>query len=55
MKTLNLRTMAPRFALPGLAMLAAAGLAIAITPTSKVADQGPKLNLETMIPKQFGE
>ena len=39
MKTLNLRTMAPRFALLGLAMLAAAGLAIAITPTSKIADE----------------
>jgi len=55
MKTLNLRTMAPRFALPGLSMLAAAGLAIAITPTSKIADQGPKTDLETMIPRQFGE
>ena len=31
------------------------GLAIAITPTSKIADQGPKIDLETMIPKQFGE
>jgi len=41
--------------LTGLAMLAAAGLAIAMTPTHKIADQGPKLNLETMIPKQFGE
>jgi len=41
--------------LTGLAMLAAAGLAIAITPTSKIADQGPKIDLETMIPKQFGE
>jgi hypothetical protein len=39
--------------LTGLSMLAAAGLAIAITPTSKIADQGPKLNLETMLPKQF--
>ena len=41
--------------LTGLAMLAAAGLALAITPTSKIADQGPKIDLETMIPKQFGE
>jgi len=45
MKTFNLRNI-----IIGLAMLAAAGLAIAITPTSKIADQGPKLNLETMIP-----
>jgi len=50
MKTFNLRTI-----LTGLAMLAVAGLAIAITPTSKIADQGPKIDLETMIPKQFGE
>jgi len=39
----------------GLVMLAAAGLALALTPRQKVADQGPKINLETMIPKQFGE
>ena len=50
MKTLNRRNI-----ILGLAMLAAAGLAIAITPTSKIADQGPKIDLETMIPKQFGE
>jgi hypothetical protein len=50
MKTFNLRNI-----LTGLAMLAAAGLAIAITPTSKLADQGPRIDLETMIPKQFGE
>jgi len=40
--------------LTGLAMPAAAGLAIAITPTSKIADQGPKIDLETMIPMLFG-
>jgi EpsI family protein len=39
----------------GLAMLIAAGLAIALTPREKIADQGPKVDLETMIPKQFGE
>jgi hypothetical protein len=38
MKTINLRNMAPRFALPSLAMVAAAGLAIAMTPTHIVAD-----------------
>jgi len=36
-------------------MLAAAGLALALTPRQKVADQGLKINLEAMIPKQFGE
>ena len=39
----------------GLAMLAAAGLALALTPRLKLADQGPKISLEAMIPKQFGE
>ncbi|NWG38768.1 MAG: EpsI family protein [Hydrogenophilaceae bacterium] len=39
----------------GLLMLAAAGLAYALTPRERVADQGPKINLETMIPKQFGQ
>lgn len=39
----------------GLAMLAAAGLALALTPRMKMADQGPQINLEAMIPGQFGE
>lgn len=37
-----------------LAMLAAAGLAIAGKPRAKVADDGPKVNLETLVPRQFG-
>lgn len=37
------------------AMVAASGLALALKPTVKVADSGPKINLETMIPRQFGE
>ena len=37
------------------AMVAASGLALALKPTIKVADAGPKINLETMIPRQFGE
>jgi len=45
----------PRYLLIGLIMLAAAGLALALTPRQKVADQGLKINLEAMIPKQFGE
>lgn len=39
----------------GLSMLAAAGLAYALTPRERIADQGPKINLETLIPKQFGQ
>ena len=38
----------------GLSMLGAVGLSYALTPQAKVADQGPKLNLETLIPQQFG-
>jgi EpsI family protein len=41
--------------LVGLAMLAAAGLALALAPRLKLADQGPTISLEAMIPKQFGE
>jgi EpsI family protein len=36
-------------------MLAAAGMAVALRPTHKMADQGTKLNLEAMIPKSFGD
>ena len=50
MRHLNLKCL-----IIGLAMIAAAGLALALTPKAKIADQGPKINLETMIPRQFGE
>lgn len=43
------------YLLVGLAMLAAAGLALALTPRLKLADQGPMVDLESMIPRQFGE
>jgi EpsI family protein len=36
-------------------MLAASGMAIALRPTQKIADQGPKVDLEAMIPRAFGE
>ncbi len=39
----------------GLAMFAAAGMALALKPTVKVADSGPKIDLETLIPKTFGD
>jgi EpsI family protein len=35
-------------------MLAASGLALALRPTQKIAEQGPPLNLEVMIPHTFG-
>lgn len=39
----------------GLCMLAAAGMALALKPTDKMADSGPKFDLETLIPKTFGD
>lgn len=39
----------------GLFMLAAAGMALTLKPTERVADTGPKVDLETLIPKEFGD
>jgi EpsI family protein len=39
----------------GMVMLAAAALALVLTPRQNLADQGLTISLETMIPKQFGE
>lgn len=39
----------------GVAMLAATGLAVAMKPTQKIADQETRIDLETMIPQQFGD
>jgi EpsI family protein len=39
----------------GLAMCLAASLTLALKPTKKLADQSAAINLETMIPAQFGE
>lgn len=36
-------------------MLVSAGLAIAMRPTQKIADQGPKVDLEAMIPRAFAD
>jgi EpsI family protein len=38
-----------------LCMFAAAGMALALKPTTKIADAGPKVDLEVLIPKQFGD
>lgn len=35
-------------------MFAAAALAVVMRPSHKLADQGPKIDLETMIPRDFG-
>jgi len=39
----------------GLCMFAAAGMALALKPTHKIADNGPKIDLEVLIPKAFGD
>lgn len=39
----------------GVCMFAAAGMALALKPTERIADAGPKVDLETLIPKQFGD
>lgn len=36
-------------------MLAASVSAVALRPTEKLADVGPKVDLESMVPKQFGD
>jgi EpsI family protein len=36
-------------------MLAASSMAVALRPTHKIADQGPKVDLETMIPRAFAD
>lgn len=36
-------------------MFVAAALAVALRPTVRLADQGPKINLAEMIPKQFAD
>jgi EpsI family protein len=39
----------------GVCMFAAAGMALALKPTQKVADAGPTVDLEVLIPKTFGD
>lgn len=39
----------------GLCMFAAAGMALALKPGAKVADASPQVDLETLIPKTFGD
>jgi EpsI family protein len=36
-------------------MFVSSGFAMALRPTHKIADEGPEVNLETMIPKQFAD
>jgi len=50
-----MKTIAPRFLLVGITMLAGAALAYALTPRHTVTDKGPKINLEAMLPDNFGD
>ncbi|MBC2732585.1 exosortase-associated protein EpsI, B-type [Thiobacillus sp.] len=39
----------------GLCMFAAAGMALALKPTVRIVDSEPRLDLETLIPRTFGD
>jgi EpsI family protein len=43
-----------RYLIIGVAMLVTGGIAVTITPQERVAEKGPKIDLEAMIPRQFG-
>ncbi|MBN8455593.1 exosortase-associated protein EpsI, B-type [Accumulibacter sp.] len=38
-----------------LLMLASSGLAIALKPTQRIADHGPRIDLQAVVPRQFGD
>jgi EpsI family protein len=50
----NMNAFSPKYLLIGLIMIIAAGLAVAMKPTHKLADPKKEIDLETIIPKQFG-
>lgn len=39
----------------GAAMIAASGLAVAARPTRRIADEGPRVDLEATVPERFGD
>ena len=39
----------------GLCMFAAAGMALALKPTERIADAVPRIDLEVLIPMQFAD
>ncbi len=45
----------PRHLIVAVMLLAAAGIAVAMKPTERMAQQRPPLELETAIPKRFGD
>ena len=36
-------------------MVSSSGMAVVLRPTERIADQGPAVNLETLMPRQFGD
>lgn len=44
-----------RMHIAALAMLLAAGLAVVMKPTQRIADAAPRIDLESMIPARFGD
>lgn len=50
-----MRLISLRHIVVGLAMVVASGMAVALKPTKLAAHDGPKVSLEVMIPKQFGD
>lgn len=50
-----MKAISSRNLLIGMAMLAAAGLALALTPRLRMADEARPINLEAMVPGQIGE
>jgi len=50
-----MRALRARCVVVGAVMVAAAALAFAVKPTYRIADHGPKIDLESMIPERFGE
>jgi EpsI family protein len=53
MKRINVK-ISVKHSVVGLVMLAAAGLAIAMKPSERMAEQRPALNLEAAVPQNFG-
>lgn len=53
--TRNTKWYSPRHLALALILLAGAGLAVAMKPTERMAQQRPPINLEEAIPKRFGD
>jgi len=52
---MNLKYLKVKNLLAGIVMIAASGLAFVLRPTHLVADQGPAINLEKIIPVRFAD